>query len=374
MNYPHPFMMGQIPISQQMAMLAQQQQQQQHHQQQQQHHQMLQQHQQMPAQPPMQQQQQPQHPPPQQMPKASPAPKVTKKRTRKDPNSPKRAMSAYFMYVQKERQEMEKRGEKISKVTEFTKAVSERWRRMTPTEKEPYEQLSGKDKERYEAEMVAFTGKKKDVNKPKKPQTAYFLWLAGWREHNKDKYDHKELLRQAGLVWNQLSDVDKAPYLRAAEEEKQKYEGRMREYTAGLSTNKPASGGVTSAKQVKVEGNSSGQVQHQQPPNMTGAGMSAPQQGQMPLPGMQMQGGAMGGMSPQAMGQQGGNMNMMNYAAAAQQAAMAQQFHQMATAYYQQQQQQHMQPPQHNNHDNGDDDDDEDDDDEDDDDDDDGSE
>lgn len=98
-------------------MLAQQQQQQQHHQQQQQHHQMLQQHQQMPAQPPMQQQQQPQHPPPQQMPKASPAPKVTKKRTRKDPNSPKRAMSAYFMYVQKERQEMEKRGEKISKVS-----------------------------------------------------------------------------------------------------------------------------------------------------------------------------------------------------------------------------------------------------------------
>lgn len=40
----------------------------------------------------------------------------------------------------------------------------------------------------------------------------------------------------AGLVWNQLSDVDKAPYLRAAEEEKQKYEARMREYTAGVST------------------------------------------------------------------------------------------------------------------------------------------
>ena len=49
--------------------------------------------------------------------------------------------------------------------------------------------------------MVAFTGKKKDVNKPKKPQTAYFIWLAGWREHNKDKYDHKELLRQGNCVF-----------------------------------------------------------------------------------------------------------------------------------------------------------------------------
>lgn len=44
---------------------------------------------------------------------------MQKKRRRKDPNSPKRAMSAYFMFVQKERQEMEKRGEKISKVGYF---------------------------------------------------------------------------------------------------------------------------------------------------------------------------------------------------------------------------------------------------------------
>lgn len=88
----------------------------------------------------------------------------------------------------------------LVQVTEFTKAVSEKWRKMSPTDREPYDCLSGKDKERYEAEMVAFTGKKKDVNKPKKPQTAYFLWLAGWREHNKDKFDHKELLRQGKSV------------------------------------------------------------------------------------------------------------------------------------------------------------------------------
>ena len=41
----------------------------------------------------------------------------------------------------------------------------------------------------------------------------------------------------AGLVWNRMTDLDKAPYLRAAEEEKQKYEARMREYTSGVSKN-----------------------------------------------------------------------------------------------------------------------------------------
>lgn len=112
---------GQIPISQQMAMMAQQQQQQQQHQQ------MLQQQHQasMPQQQaPMPLQQQPQQPPPQQQTAhvnhvTPAAAKVQKKRRRKDPNSPKRAMSAYFMFVQKERQEMEKRGEKISKVGYF---------------------------------------------------------------------------------------------------------------------------------------------------------------------------------------------------------------------------------------------------------------
>lgn len=39
----------------------------------------------------------------------------------------------------------------------------------------------------------------------------------------------------AGLVWNRLTDVEKAPYLRGAEEEKHKYEARMRDYTSGVS-------------------------------------------------------------------------------------------------------------------------------------------
>lgn len=39
----------------------------------------------------------------------------------------------------------------------------------------------------------------------------------------------------AGEVWNKLNEFEKAPYARAAEEEKRKYEIRMREYTAGVN-------------------------------------------------------------------------------------------------------------------------------------------
>ena len=39
-------------------------------------------------------------------------------------------------------------------MAEFTKMVSEKWRNLTPPEKIPYENLSQKDKERYEAEVI----------------------------------------------------------------------------------------------------------------------------------------------------------------------------------------------------------------------------
>ena len=42
--------------------------------------------------------------------------------------------------------------------------------------------------------MAAYTGK--DANKPKRPQSSYFLWLADFRIKMKDRIsEHKEILR-----------------------------------------------------------------------------------------------------------------------------------------------------------------------------------
>ena len=48
---------------------------------------------------------------------------------------------------------------------------------------------------------MAYSGKRpKDENKPKRPQSAYFLFLADFRSTNKTKFEgvpgaHKELIR-----------------------------------------------------------------------------------------------------------------------------------------------------------------------------------
>lgn len=167
----------------------------------------------------------------------------------KDPNKPKRPTSAYFYYVAGQRDEAKKRGESISRVAEWTKQVSAKWRELTDAQKKPFEAQAAVDRERYNREMQNYkpSGKRgaaKDPNKPKRAQSAYFLFLGDFRAKNKSKFQmeggHKELIRAAGEAWNKLSDSEKAPYQEKHEEEKAKYEAAMANYAAGGGAAKKA--------------------------------------------------------------------------------------------------------------------------------------
>ena len=79
------------------------------------------------------------------------------------------------------------------------------------------------------SQMAIYKGK--DANKPKRPQSAYFLFLAKFRAANKDRIkENRELLKQAGESWKQLTETEKAPFDKGAKAEKEKYEEAMRQY------------------------------------------------------------------------------------------------------------------------------------------------
>jgi len=152
-----------------------------------------------------------------------------KRKLAKDPNKPKRPTSAYFYFVADKREEHKKAGRKITKVAEWTKEVSAIWREITDEDKEPFAIMAAKDKARYDEEMAAYKGK--DPNKPKRGQSAYFLFLADFRAKNKGVYEeNKDLLRGAGEEWKNLDDEEKKPYEDQAAIEKKKYEAAMANY------------------------------------------------------------------------------------------------------------------------------------------------
>jgi high mobility group protein B1/high mobility group protein B3 len=173
----------------------------------------------------------------------------TNRKRVKDPNRPKRPTSAYFYFAAKCREDNAKKGVKITRVADFTKEVSAKWNGLGAKEKEPYEKLAAKDKQRYDAEVAKYKGTKvKDSNKPKRPQTAYFLFLADFREKMKGKIKvHKEILVAAGEAWKGLSDTERKPYDQRAEKEREKYEVKMAEYRKTGGAGEPA------AKKAKAE-------------------------------------------------------------------------------------------------------------------------
>jgi hypothetical protein len=79
--------------------------------------------------------------------------------------------------------------------------------------------------------------KQRDPDAPKRPASAYMLWLNDNRASIKDELlttnpDAKitDVTKRAGKLWNELSDDEKAPFQTASEELREKYHDAMKLY------------------------------------------------------------------------------------------------------------------------------------------------
>ncbi|KAI9228261.1 MAG: non-histone chromosomal protein 6 [Piptocephalis tieghemiana] len=87
------------------------------------------------------------------MPKATSGTRT--KRARKNPNAPKRPMSAYMFFANAQRDTVRAENPEAT-FGQIGKLLGERWRGMTPEDKKPYEEMNVKDKRRYETEKKAY--------------------------------------------------------------------------------------------------------------------------------------------------------------------------------------------------------------------------
>jgi len=84
------------------------------------------------------------------MAKGSPKAKRAGKKT-KDPNAPKRAMSAFFFWMSENREKLKKPGMGVADVA---KAAGAEWNKVT--DKTKWEKKAEEDKKRYEKESTAY--------------------------------------------------------------------------------------------------------------------------------------------------------------------------------------------------------------------------
>jgi len=82
-----------------------------------------------------------------------------KKKVKKDPDAPKRPMTAYFMYMNEQRPLIKQENPDI-KFGEIAQVISKKFKALTEDQQEKYNKLASKDKERYKKEMAAYKSKK----------------------------------------------------------------------------------------------------------------------------------------------------------------------------------------------------------------------
>ncbi|KAG9508415.1 High mobility group protein DSP1 [Fragariocoptes setiger] len=90
------------------------------------------------------------------------------KKKKKDPNAPKRALSAFFWFCNDERNKVKNSLPAGSGVGDVSKECARRWNDLSASAKAKYEALAAKDKVRYEKEITAYKKKTEGGAAPKK--------------------------------------------------------------------------------------------------------------------------------------------------------------------------------------------------------------
>ncbi|KAJ6476272.1 high mobility group box domain-containing protein [Mycena sanguinolenta] len=102
---------------------------------------------------------------------AEKAEKPTKSRAKKDPNAPKRALSAYMFFSQDWRERIRAENPDAS-FGEVGKLLGAKWKELDEEERKPYVDQATQDKVRAEDEKTAYEGGSKKSDKGEKSAPA----------------------------------------------------------------------------------------------------------------------------------------------------------------------------------------------------------
>jgi hypothetical protein len=85
-----------------------------------------------------------------------------KTRGKKDPNAPKRGLSAYMFFANEQRDNVREENPGVS-FGQVGKILGERWKALSDKQRAPYEAKAAADKKRYEDEKQAYNQAQADA-------------------------------------------------------------------------------------------------------------------------------------------------------------------------------------------------------------------
>jgi len=144
---------------------------------------------------------------------------------KKPSDAPKRFKSSFIFFSMEKHKEIKAqlardRKTESTKATNITSLVSQAWRALEPTEREKFENMSRKDKERYDIEKknyvpppgMSLTKRKKDPDAPKRPMSAYLSYANKLRAKVKAENpdcSNGEISKILSGMWKEIPDDER---------------------------------------------------------------------------------------------------------------------------------------------------------------------
>jgi|TARA_B110000211_G_scaffold100139_1_gene116542 hypothetical protein len=150
---------------------------------------------------------------------SSSVPKRKRKKKKRDPNRPKRAMTPFLFFACEQRKILKEKGKKMT-LPEQSRHIAEIWKSVT--DKSAYTVLSEVDRSRYYREMEAY----KPPYKIKRPRSSYAFYMRDVRATVAAQFPDKtprELMSDVAVSWKASSDAIKQKYVQMANDDKVRY-------------------------------------------------------------------------------------------------------------------------------------------------------
>lgn len=176
---------------------------------------------------------------------------ISKPKSKKDPNAPKRPQSSFFLFCAANRVKFKSEHPEM-KSKEVVCELARFWREdITEKEKKKYQTLATQEKERYKKEMLTYeppppeledddsggdsSGDIKKIKSkktgPKKGSSAYIWYCKKIRPQVKKENptnSPKEITSKIGAMWKNLNEEEKIPYVDLATKDKLRYEKELK--------------------------------------------------------------------------------------------------------------------------------------------------
>jgi hypothetical protein len=187
---------------------------------------------------------------------AKPKRRAKKKKAKKDPNRPKRNMSAFFLYSNANRERIKEENPE-AKFGEIAKILSVEFKAISASERARWDQLAIEDKDRYQHAMESYdpptasepdsdsdsdapkkkkkAKKKKDPNAPKRNQSSFFLYSNATRNDVKAANPEAKFGEIAQIIsrhFKALPEEERAYWDEKAAQDKVRYQRDMEVYNS----------------------------------------------------------------------------------------------------------------------------------------------